>query len=291
MSENLVFEKSPEVSPALIMVQMEEAMEAKVFQVSAVIEPMAADVTAFIAALALPAIKDQASYDIMVDSGKQAKAAADDLEELRTSFTKPINDGLRRINDIFKPVQETLKRVVEGVRKNAVAYQQEQENIRIEAQRKAEAEAQKERDRIAAEARKKREAEEKARLEAEEAEKRVAAARNAEERQKAEAEAAKARAREQAAAAAAETKEQIAETVVAPVIAPTVNKGGVYGSDKWTVEIKSKKDFIQWAIAHDSLEYVLVDEKLLTKEAQATKGVRQWPGAVITKSYGGGIRK
>lgn len=97
------------------------------------------------------------------------------LEEERTSFTKPLNEVLNRLNERFMPYLKALrgdgkKGTVSAesiIKDKMAAFTAEQERQAAEARRKAEAEAQAERDRIAAEAEAVRKKAEAARLEAE----------------------------------------------------------------------------------------------------------------------------
>ena len=123
-----------------------------------------------------------------------------------------------------------------------------------------------------------------AKREAEEAERKARAAENETERAKLQAEADKKRREAEAAAAKAETKEAVAQTVIAPVIEKRVDTQGNYGVERWTVQVKAKAEFVRWALEKGTLEYLEVNESLLNKEAQATKGARQWPGITVTKS-------
>lgn len=74
------------------------------------------------------------------------------LEELRTSFTGPINDSLRAINGFFKGQSDQLVDAERAVKKHMIAWQNEQERIQRLEQAKAEEAARKERERLAAQA-------------------------------------------------------------------------------------------------------------------------------------------
>ena len=80
-----------------------------------------------------------------------------DLETQRTSIVKPINDGVKRINDLFKEGTDRLKFFHDMLEKPMVAYQRDQERKR----REAEEAARKEKERLEREARERAEAEQK----------------------------------------------------------------------------------------------------------------------------------
>lgn len=102
-----------------------------------------------------------------------------DIENQRTSIVKPINDGVKRINEFFKAGTERLKFFHDMLEKPMIAYQREQEIKR----RAAEEAARKEQQRLEQEARERADAErrklEEIRKEQERLEKEAAAAPNA----------------------------------------------------------------------------------------------------------------
>lgn len=279
------------VTADMVREEAAELMEQKVNQVKAVMIRKDAEIQTFIAELKLPAIKDQASYDMVVESGKAAKAASDELEEMRTALTKPILDGKKEIDEIFKASKTPLDMLVQGTKRNCIAYQQEQERIRAEAQRKADEEARKERERIEAEARAQRAKEEAARKAQEEAERKARETTDAAERKKLEAEAEKKRKEAESAASKADLKESIASTVVAQVVESKISdKGGVSAVENYSITVENKRAFVEWVLEKGALEYLIVDEKLLTKESKATKGIRTWPGVKVVKFYDSRMR-
>jgi hypothetical protein len=242
------------------------------------------EVSDFLSSKAIAKIVDQTTFDKAIDIAKEARKRAKELDVERVSITGPLNQSLSRINALFKPQIAKYEAFDKGLNRLCNTYNQEQEAIRLEQQRKADEEARKERERIEAQARAQREKEAAAKREAEEAETKAKQAKNEAERAKLQAEADKKRREAEAAAAKAETKEAVAQTVVAPVIEKKVEARGNYGVERWTVQVKDMAQFVRWALEKGMLEYLAVNESLLNKEAQATKGARQWPGIAITKS-------
>jgi len=242
------------------------------------------EVSAFISSKAIAKIVDQTTFDHAIEVAKEARKRAKELEAERISITGPLNQSLSRINALFKPQIAKYEAFDKGLNRLCNTYTQEQEAIRLEQQRKADEEARKERERIEAQARAQREKEAAHKREAEEAERKAKEAANEAERATLQAEADKKRRQAEAAAAKAETKEAVAQTVVAPVIEKKVETRGQYGVERWTAQVKDKAEFVRWALGSSMLEYLTVNESLLNKEAQATKGARQWPGVAVTKS-------
>jgi hypothetical protein len=226
-------------------------------------------------------ISNQPEYDVAVEYGKKAKKLAKEIEDKRKAIVKPINDSVKQINDLFKVPIARLDEYTNGIKTLCNDYSAEQERIRLEEQRKADEAAQRERERIEAQARAQREKEERERQIAEEARRKAQEAANLEERQRLEREAEKAEAKAAKAAEAAEVKSSIASTVVAPTVQRKVEKKGVYSVATYHVTVKNKADFVRWAMTAGMLEYLEINEALLKREAQATKGERTWPGIEI----------
>lgn len=83
---------------------------------------------------------------------KRIKGHQKKLDETESGITKPINDGLKAIRDLFRGPKERAAKAESLVKRAMIAYSEEQERIRREEQRKADEAAQKERDRLAAQA-------------------------------------------------------------------------------------------------------------------------------------------
>ncbi|HEU0283498.1 MAG TPA: hypothetical protein VFQ99_06905 [Gallionella sp.] len=143
------------------------------------------------------------------------KGKAKALETQRVSLVAPLNEVVKRINDMFRAPLDFLGRAESTIKNAMICYDTEQERIAAEARRKAGAEAAAERARIAREAAaveaKARAEEDRLRAEAQAAERKAAEARAEEARIRREAEEAaaagdKARAAELEAQAKAESK-------------------------------------------------------------------------------------
>jgi len=213
----------------------------------------------FVESFGLAKIENQETYDLSAKILTDIKKRIYEIEYKRVEITKPINEGLRGINEFFKKPIERLQGL-EGTIKNLMGvFIRQKELEAAEAQRKADEAARKEREKAEAAA--------------------------AKAREKADQEFAKGN--ESAAAAAlakADIKEAEAAVAVAPVIVAAVNKSGLSLIGTWSAKIIDKERFIKWAVENKALEYILIDEKLLNKEAKATKGLRTWPGINIVKS-------
>lgn len=105
-------------------------------------------------------IETQDDYELAAGELRKIKTLWTNLEDERTSFTKPLNDVLDRLNARFQPYLKALcgdgKKTTESaesiLKGKMAAYLAEQERIAAEARRKAEEIAAAERQRLAAEA-------------------------------------------------------------------------------------------------------------------------------------------
>ena len=89
-------------------------------------------------------IVDQASVEKGADLDKLLQTAAKKLEEERTSFTKPLNDVLRRINARFKPYSAHIDEARTTIQGKIMGWRREQKRLADEEaarQRKAAEEA------------------------------------------------------------------------------------------------------------------------------------------------------
>jgi len=178
-------------------------------------------------------IRNQEEYDRAGEYRKNIKIAYKEIEELRFSFTRPLDALKVKWTEFFAVSLSKLKAADTVCERERLIFFKEQERIRLEQEEKlrkaAEAEEAKKRKIKEDQERAWREKEEAARKEADRLEK----AGKAEEAEKARAEQAK------AAKLAEERRIQAEEVrVVAPVLAPTVEKtAGISGRKNWKFEI------------------------------------------------------
>lgn len=208
------------------------------------------------------------------------KTRAKEIEEMRLSITRPLDDAKRRVMDLFKVPLATLERA-EGLVKNAMlTYQRAEQKKAEDARREAEAKAQAEREEAA---RAQREAEATAAA-AREAAEAAAAAGNTEAAAKAAEEAAEAE-------AAAEEAQAVVELAdIAPPPMPTLGKpkaAGVSTRQNWKHEVT---DFaalvVAAAAAHKNgdptlLGYLQANETAIGQVARALKAQARIPGVRI----------
>jgi membrane protein involved in colicin uptake len=215
--------------------------------------------------------------------GKRLKQYERDLEKQRKELKEPYLEKGREIDSTFKKVTALVKSKV-GVIAGAIRkYENEQEQKRIEAQRKADEAARKERERIEAKAQKEREKAEEARRAAAEAARKAQEAQDERERKRLEAEA---RRKEQVAANAeqrADTKEDIAATVVAPVVGneEEAKVDGVSRRKNWKAEVTDLSAFVAWVVKTENYHLVEADQKNLNKYAKMVEDTKQVPGVRI----------
>ena len=98
------------------------------------------------------AITDPTTYELAAEELKAIKARTASIEAQRTGITKPLNEVLRRINDLFRGPSELLAEAERTLKGKMIAWDQEQARIAAEARRKAEEAAAIERARLADEA-------------------------------------------------------------------------------------------------------------------------------------------
>jgi hypothetical protein len=83
---------------------------------------------------------------------KRIKGHQKKLEEAETGITKPINDGLKAIRDLFRGPKERATRAESLVKRAMIAYSTEQDRLRREEQQRADEVARKEREALEAKA-------------------------------------------------------------------------------------------------------------------------------------------
>lgn len=180
-------------------------------------------------------IKTQEDYSMAGDLRKQIKGKIKELDEKRKSITQPLDLAKKNIMALFNPVIEKLDEAVEKIDIGVIAYTEEQDRKAKEAQAKAEEEA--------------RKAKEKAEAKAKEL-----AAQGKEEK--------------------AQVMQEKADSIVAPVITPTIPKvTGQAIKEIWYAEVVDFKSL--------SDDYKLPDQSKLDKVAQATKGKITLAGVIF----------
>jgi uncharacterized membrane protein YqiK len=193
-------------------------------------------------------ITTQPDYSGAGDDLKCIKAKTKEIDDLRKSITRPMDDAKAKVMEFFKKPLDFLAKAENSVKSAMLTYQQEQERIRKEEERRI-AEAQ--------------------RLEAEKL------------RKQAEAEAKKAetlktaKAQENAAARAAELQAQAQAVESTTTVVPSTVEAvaGISTKTIWTFEIIDVKKIPR--------EYLIPDEKYIGQMATATKGKKEIPGIRI----------
>ena len=199
------------------------------------------------------------------------KGALKQIEEQRTSITKPLNDALRNANAQAKVAAAPFEDAERTIKRALVAYTDEQERLRRDAQRKADEAARKERERIDAQAREvERKAREKAEADRRAADEAAAAGRAEEAARLAE----RAATTEAKAAEKVEALEVRAATVVAPIIQREPPKvAGISTREVWKFRISNA--------AAVPREYCAIDEARIRKVVAALKGDTAIPGVEV----------
>lgn len=187
-----------------------------------------------------------------------------DLDELRLSLTRPLDESKRRIIEMFRPPTERLAEA-EGMLRRGVSDYQRAENARLEAERRAaEAAQQAERDRLRRE------------QEAAEAEARKLA-RKKDDASRAAADAARQRAEE--------SRQQLLEAEVAPTVltlAPAPKAEGISTRKLWHYHVEDLGKLIEAAATTPMLRsFLKADDAALGQAARALKGNAKIPGVRV----------
>jgi len=198
-------------------------------------------------------IKTQKQYDQVVMLGKLLKSEYTTLENKRKSWVKPLNEQVKRLNDEFRDIIAMVSEGMFKLKSQLVAYEKIVAEKRLKKEQEAEAKAEAERVKLAKENEDlKRDAEQLSGGEKTQVLNEI------------------------------EQNELQAETVIAaPVAVPELKTKGVSYRSKFTAKIIDKQEFIKWALEGSRLEYIVIDQILLNKEAQSTKGTRTYPGIKI----------
>ncbi|MFA5298154.1 MAG: hypothetical protein WC389_08110 [Lutibacter sp.] len=187
----------------------------------------------------------QDNYNDAGEALKTIKTKYKEVDELRKSLTKPLDDSKKRIMELFGKPLDFLTKAESSVKTAMLKWQQEQERLRrAEEARLAEIQ---------------RKATEELERKAREAEAKAASLKTAKAREAAEANAAALR--EQAAAVAS----------VVPVVESKVEAvSGISTRKVWKFRIVDVNKIPR--------EYMIPDEKFIGKMAEATKGTKKIDG-------------
>ena len=207
-------------------------------------------------------VRTPREFEQVSEFRKNVKAKFNEIEGYRIHLKEPFLLGCRRIDDFFKPALQSLKDAEDNTKHLLVGYEDQQRREAAEQQRKLDEEARKKREALEA----------KARVEREEADRKAAELRRQEEEARKANDLAKAvmlrnqadKVQEKAEIKAAniESKaEQVQAVKVEAYIPPVV---GQYTKTVWKARVTDKQ------IVPD--EYKVVDQAMLDKMAQATKG-------------------
>lgn len=237
-------------------------------------------------------IDSDAMYQCAAEDLAAIKKRAKDLEEQRTGIVKPLNEAVKRINDLFRAPLDFLAQAESAIKRGMLTHQDEQEKKRRqeEARLRAEAEKKAAEERARIEAQRKAD-EERARLETEKLEaERQASLAKGDTVAAAKTEAKIERVAEVAEIKAASTEEQSAAVYVAPVVssisAPTVK--GVATKGTWKGEVDDKLAMVKFIAEHPQFLHLLDPaQKEINAIAKALKlnhgiaGLRVWEEKTI----------
>lgn len=201
-------------------------------------------------------------YEQVSEFRKTVKAKFNEIEGHRTYLKQPYLEGGRRIDEFFKPALAALKEAEDLAKNRLLGYEAEQRRIAAEEQRRLEEKARKEREALEA----------KARAEREKADREAAELKRKEDEARAAGDLAQAvQLRHQAnkIVEKSEIKAEAIQSKAAQVVVPKVEAyippvQGQYSKTVWRARVVDKKLVPE--------EYKIVDQAMLDKMAQATKG-------------------
>jgi chemotaxis protein histidine kinase CheA len=193
------------------------------------------------------------AFALAAEELQAIKARSNRLEEQRTAITKPLNQVLKAVNDLFRGPAALLERGELILKTKMLGYQQEQQRIAAEAQRLA--------DERAAAQRRQLEEEAAARQREAQAQAAAAAAAKAAGDEQAARLAQAAAQRAQAEAQATATTAQL--VVAAPIAAIAAPKAkGISTSTKVDFEVVNLHELVKHVAAHPELISLLVADSV-----------------------------
>lgn len=247
-------------------------------------------------------VDSPAMFNAAADELKAIKTRRSEIEELRLSLTRPLDEAKRRIMDLFRLPTERLDQAEAVLKRGMLSFQnaerEKQEQARREAeararvereeaerrQRAAEAEERRIREEAAAKERQAREDAEAARRAGDEAAARAAEALAEQERHQAEI------AANEAAEVAQAARDEIELAEVAPPSLPTVvvpTAAGISTRQTWKAEVTDLVALVKAAAkAHDAgdptlMGYLLANETAIGQVARALKAQTRIPGVRV----------
>ncbi len=106
-------------------------------------------ISQYAATVMVPIIRDASAYTEAGATLKAVKKKYHDLEEREKEITRPLNDSLRSVRDLFRNPKDLLLKIESNLKNAMLGYQRAEEAKRAESQRIAEDLARKERERLA----------------------------------------------------------------------------------------------------------------------------------------------
>lgn len=215
---------------------------------------------------------------------RRIKAKTKELDEQRDGLVRPLNETVKKINDLFRGPLRMLEQGEGALKSKMIGYQTEQERIAAEARRAAEAEARKERERIAAEA---AAAQARAEAEATELRRQAAEAKAAGDTESAAALASTAESRTEAAAAVVMEAEVAVTAVHTAVVPAPARVSGIATRSTWKAEVTDKAKVVAFIAANPQFLNVLdVNQSALNQLAKAMKAELPIDGVRVYEERG-----
>jgi hypothetical protein len=182
-----------------------------------------------------------AHYEDAAADLRAIKAKAKELDDLRRSMTRPLDDAKKRIMSLFERPLSLLTQAESGIKRAILAYRNEQERIRALEEARLREVARKEQERLMARAAK-------------------ATAMGKDEK--------------------AEALEEQAQNVLVPIVPLMEPKiSGISTRQTWHAEIVDKAELIRAVAAGQVPDVVLVpDMPVLNAQARALKAALNYPG-------------
>lgn len=207
---------------------------------------------------------------------KRIKAAQHNLEARKNSVLKPLKGVIKTLSEWFAVPEADLDTSEGMVKREILAWDDEQERLRKERQRELDAQAERERERLRAEALAK---EKKAQEAADRAREQAEAARQAGDLHKAERIENRAAATESRLLTAAQEAQEAAQMVVAPIVPDAPRISGEQHRLLWSAEVHDKIALAK-AVVEGKVPAMAITPNMvfLNNQAKAMRSELNYPG-------------
>ncbi len=108
------------------------------------VKPLQIQISDLVQAATTLTVDDDVSNQAAINVRAELKAALETVEARESQFTKPINEGLKKIREVFKPIKDELKNALFHIQKQTSDYYVAQKRLEASLQEKEDIKARKE---------------------------------------------------------------------------------------------------------------------------------------------------